>query len=66
MALTIPQQQQNLPPRSVSSLQNYSTIGCSAYIIAPIWYSPLSNLTTANRVDTDVDIYDDSHYLKLL
>ena len=44
----------------MSSLQNDITIGCSASIIALIQTTPLSNLTTTNKVDTDVEIDDDS------
>ena len=43
---------------SVSSPQNESTKGYGASTIAIIWPSSVSNLTTKNKVDTDVNNND--------
>ena len=49
-----------VPSQYLSSSKNDITIGCSHFIIYLIWPTPLSNLTTKNKVDTDVDIDDES------
>ena len=50
--------------RYVYSLQSYSASYFRASMIAIIWPSPISNLTTTNKVDTDVRNYDDSQYFE--
>ena len=46
--------------RYVSLPQSYSAIYFGASMIDIIWPSPVSHLTTKNKVDTDVNNYDDS------
>ena len=48
--------------RYVYSPQSYSASYFGASMIAIIWPSPVSNLTTTNKVDTDVKNNDDSQY----
>ena len=57
-----PKQHFVLPPRSVSSPKNNSTVDCSAPIIDLVNHAPLSNLTTTNNIDTDVNIDDNPQY----
>ena len=51
-----------VPPHYASSPQNYSTNYCSVAIISCNQYSPVSNITTTNQVDTDVKNDEDIHY----
>ena len=48
---------------SVSSPQNESTKGYGASTIAIIWPSSVSNLTTKNKFDADINDNDDSQSL---
>ena len=49
-----------LLPHSVSSPQNGRTSDFGAAMVAPNWPSPVSNLTSTNQVDTDINNDDDS------
>ena len=51
-----------VPPWSVSSPQNDSTIYFFATMISPNWPSYVSNITTTNQVDTDFNNDDDLQY----
>ena len=57
-----PKQYFVLPPCSVSPPKHNSTVGCSASRIDLVNHAPLSNLTTTNNIDTDVNIDDNSQY----
>ena len=51
-----------VPLRSTSSPKNDSTNDYSAALIAHNQPSPVSNLTTTNQVDTDVNNYGNTQY----
>ena len=44
--------------------KNNISSDCNASMIALIWTSPVSNLTTKNKVDTDVNNNEESQYFK--
>ena len=44
-----------VPPCYVSSPKNVSTSDCGASTIYINWTSPVSNLTTTNKVDTNIN-----------
>ena len=64
MAFTIPQRKICCTKMICVHNIKSSTIGCGASIIALIWPTTLSNLTTKNKVYNDLTIDDDSHFFE--
>ena len=63
--IALPTPQHNIyfvPTHYVYSPQSYITSGCFASIIALIRPLHVSNLTTQNKVDTDINVDNNSYY----